>query len=495
LVLPGAPTEVSIKSVPSEGAVTKPAPHGYAAAAAAAPSLLGKGPFAPVPAAPAAPLGGDLDETLGSTPFEVAAFVESGPPSTTLESAPPPPSEMERQQQLAPAPVTADALEDARPSRPPVPRAALVGLLLLAGVVLVLAAGVVVLVVTRMQKEPAVGSSASTQPPAPSAAPRPPGCELKAPAARLSTAVHRAVPPAFAELDASGRVAVGIAATPKSAAGLVVTLDTLDVTKVFDDSGTEALYGVVPFAAGGAPTFSVDRAGGALRGASTVAPDLAIGVAGVDLVRTKGGATTVVFPHAASDKVTDPRIAAGPAGHLVTFRRGGLSGRVLYGWLAPDGSPKGELSTLEVPGVAQSGTPDAALSAKGGLIAFAGRATAAAPWRVQLVAVSQGAAPVPKTFETPPGGAGGGSIAPSVSRLGEDGWILQWTEGTTGQYQVRVQQLNSSLEPVGKPRLVSPKGASAGQGAVLAVGAKVLSVFVQTTAGHDELWGASLRCD
>jgi hypothetical protein len=493
VLLPGAPTDVSIQSVPSEGAPTKPAPFGYAAAAAGAvPPLLGKGPFAPVPPAPAAPLGVDLDETLGSTPFEVAHFVESGPPSTTLESAPPPPSEVE--QRSAPSPVTDDALEDARPSRPPVPRAALVGLALLAGVVLVLAAGVVVLVVTRLQKDPTVATSASGGPSATSVAPRPPGCELASPAARLSTAVHRAVPPAFAELDPSGRVAVGIAETPKNAAGLVVTLDTLDVTKPFEDAGTEALYGVVPFAAAGAPSFSVDRAGGALHGARTVGPDLAIGLAGVDLVRTRGGATTVVFPHAASDKVTDPRIATSAAGHLVTLRRGGLSGRVLYGWLAPDGSPKGELSALEVPGVGMSGTPDAAVNAKGGLIAFAGRAKAEAPWRVQLVAVSQDAAPAPKVFETPPGGAGGGSIAPSVGRLGDDGWILQWTEGTTGQYQVRVQQLSSSLDPVGEPRLVSPKGASAGQGAVLAVGRKVLSVFVQTTAGHDELWGASLRC-
>jgi hypothetical protein len=239
----------------------------------------------------------------------------------------------------------------------------------------------------------------------------------------------------------------------------------------------------------------VDRSGTALHGARTVAPDLAIGIAGTDLVRAKGGQTSVIFPLAAADKLTDPRVATSPAGHLVTFRRGGLSGRVLYGFLAPDGSPQGELSTLEVPGVQMSGTPDAAIGAKGGLIAFAGRASADVPWRVQLAAVSRDAGPVLKTFETPPGGEGGGSIAPSVSRLGADGWILQWTEGTTGQYQVRLQRLSARLEAVGEPRLASPKGANAGQGAVVAVGNRVLSVFVQTTAGHDELWGASLKCD
>jgi hypothetical protein len=492
VLIPGAPTAVSIQSVPSEGALTKPAPIGYAAAAGATVPTLAKGPFAPVPPAPAAPLSTDLEQTLGSTPFEAATFVEAGPPSTTLESAPPPPSDVRLE---APVPITPDALEDERPSRPPVPRVALIGLALLAGVVLVLAAGVAVLVVTRLQKEPAVASPSSVASAAASARPTVPGCELTAPPARLSTAVHRAVPPAFAELDPSGRVAVGIAETPKNAAGLVVTLDTLDVKRVFEDAGTEAIYGVAPFAASNGPSFSVDRAGGALHGARTVAPDLAIGVAGVDLVRSKGGATSVVFPHAAAQKITDPRIATTPSGHLVTLRRGGLSGKVLFGWLLPDGSPKGDLATLEVPGITMAGTPDAAVNAKGGLIAFAGRASADVPWRVQLAAVTAGSPPVPKAFETPPGGAGGGSIAPSVSRLGDDRWILQWTEGATGQYQVRVQSLNSELAPVGEPRLVSPKGANAGQGAVVAVGAKVLSIFVQTTAGHDELWGASLRCE
>lgn len=489
VLLPGAPTEVSIQSVPSEGALTKPAPQGYEAAAGLVPPPLPKAGFAPVPPGPAAPLGVDLDQTLGSTPFEAAALVDAAPPSTTLESAPPPPSEVRRE---APVQVTSDALEDERPSRPPVPRVALVGLALLAGVVLVLAAGVVMLILTRLQREPAptVASAASA---APSAAPKVPGCEVHAPAARLSTTVHRAVPPAFAELD-PGTVAVGIAETPKNAAGLVVTLDSLDVKRQFEDAGTEALYGVVPFAAATGPSFSVDRAGGALRGARTVAPDLALGIAGVDLVRTKGGATTVVFPQAAADKITDPRIATTSTGHLLTLRRGGLSGKVLYGWLAPDGTPKGELTALDAPGVAMAGTPDAAVSDKGGLIAFAGRASADVPWRVQLAAVSPGGAPSFKPFETPPGGAGGGSIAPSVARLESGGWILQWTEGATGQYQVRVQSLSSELVPVGEPRLVSPKGANAGQGSLVAVGAKVLSVFVQTTAGHDELWGASLVC-
>jgi hypothetical protein len=113
---------------------------------------------------------------------------------------------------------------------------------------------------------------------------------------------------------------------------------------------------------------------------------------------------------------------------------------------------------------------------------------------VRLAAAPAAGEPTLVAFETPPGGPGGSSIAPFVGRFGDGEWILQWTEGTSGQYQVRVQRLDQNLAPLGEPHQVSPKGANAGQGALVAVGSKVLSVFIQTTAGHDELWGATLSC-
>jgi hypothetical protein len=290
-------------------------------------------------------------------------------------------------------------------------------------------------------------------------------------------------------------VAVGLAQAPKQALGLLVDLGTLDATRAFEQAGDEALFGVVPLVANGNATFAVDRAGGAIGGARTVAPDVVLGVAGVDLVRVAGGSNAVLWPKAASEKVTDPRVATGAGGHVVTLRRGGLTGRVLYGILGGDSKPGGELVALESKDLGMVGTPDVAANETGGLIAFAGRADADAPWRVHLALVSQSGTPTVVAFPTPPGGAGGGSIAPAVSRFGDSEWLLQWTEGATGQYQVRVQRLGPKLEPIGEPKQVSPKGANAGQGTLLAVGSKVLSVFVQTTAGHDELWGASLSCN
>jgi hypothetical protein len=113
---------------------------------------------------------------------------------------------------------------------------------------------------------------------------------------------------------------------------------------------------------------------------------------------------------------------------------------------------------------------------------------------VKLVRVPFSGQATAQAFVAPAGGSGGGNIAPAVSALGDNGWLLQWTEGAAGAYQVRLQRLNAKLEPVGDARLVSPKGANAGQGAVIATGSHVLSVYIQTTAGHDELWGASFEC-
>jgi hypothetical protein len=374
-----------------------------------------------------------------------------------------------------------------------VPRSLMMGMVLLAGLAALLAAGMVALVLRRSREVPVAATSASA-PASASAAPAPLTCRLLEPAARLTSSVHRGVPPLLAEVVPGDRVALGLAEAPKNATGLLVNLATLDTERPFEQVGEKALFGVVPLVTSGSASFIVDSADGALGSVRTIASGVALGLSGVDLVRASGGTTRVLWAGAASEKITDPRVASGAAGHLVTFRRGGLSGRVLYGWLEPDGTPRGELGVLEAPAITLTGTPDAAVQGPAGVIVFAGRPTPEAEWGIQVASVPKDGKPALRSFETPPGGPGGGSIAPSASALGEKGWLLQWTEGSSGKYQVRQQRLGARLDPVGEPWLVSPKGANAGQGAVIVSGSRVLSVFVQTTAGHDELWGASFEC-
>jgi hypothetical protein len=380
-----------------------------------------------------------------------------------------------------------------RRSSLPVPRSMVLGLVALAGVTALLAGGMVALVLSRTnaEKRP-IPAPASAKPSPP--VPKELGCRALQPAARLASSVHRAVPPLLAAITQAERVAVGFAATPKSAAGLIVNLPTLDAEHAFEQNGDQALFGTVPLTNAGSATFVVDRAGGPIGGARTVTPELVVGTSGGDFVRSTGNATLPLWPGAAGEKTTDPRVASTPSGHLVTFRRGGLGGRILYGWLDPSGKPDADLVSVNAPNVSLAGTPDAAARAEDGLLVFAGRPSADAEWRVQLVTTPRRGTPSVRTFESAATGGSKGSIAPSATPLADGGWVLQWTEGSTGQYQVHLQRLGAKLEPLGEARLVSPKGANSGQGALIATGPRVLSVFVQTTAGHDELWGASFEC-
>ncbi|HEV8548124.1 MAG TPA: GYF domain-containing protein [Polyangiaceae bacterium] len=466
-----APTEIRPGLVTPDTAVMQPAPARHqprAAAPAALPASL------------------DFDVTLGSTPFESAGGPVVPPPSTTLESSQP----------------AAPAIESGKPAslgqwlKLDLPKETQLTFLFF-GAVLVVAVGVLFLFIVTRSKGAAPESASSAAVVSASAAPAAPdsakGCRLLQPAARLATAVERSVQPAFAELARGERVAVGFAPNPKGAAGLLVRLDTLDVERPFEQGNDSLTRSTVPIVSGGKTTFYVDHADSELAGARTLSEGVTLGFAGPDLVRVTRGQKTALWPGAAAEKTTDPHVASAGAGTLVTFRRGGLTGQVLYGWIGKDGGAAG-LVTIEAPGVKLAGTPDAAASNSGGLVAFAGRPNENADWRIQLAKVPAKGKASARTFEPPPGGAGGGNIAPSVTPFGDDGWLLQWTEGASGRYQVRLARLGPDLEVYGDARLVSPKGANAGQGAVFATGTRVLAVFVQTTAGHDELWGASFEC-
>jgi hypothetical protein len=443
----------------------------------------------------------DLDATLGSTPFEQPRPGEIPPPSTTLESAGPPPSSLPEPSTASVAgssssSVTGPPSSNIATTRPsladgfkvPVPKPVAIFFAIFIAGILLLATGAIVFSPSRESTGATDASASPAERPL-----APPGCTLVAPAARLATTVERSVQPALAELAPKERVAVGFASVPKVANGLLVRLDTLDAEKVFEEAGDAAVRSSAPRVTGGKAKFSVDRAGGELSGARTLADGSVLGFAGTDLVRLRGSAKAVLFPGAGAEKLTEPRSAVSAKGTLVTFRRGGLAGQVLYGWLSPDGTPNGKLVAINAPGIKFSGTPDAAANRQAGLVAFAGRPSENADWRVQLAPAGGESVPA-KVFEPPPGGSGGGNIAPTVSALGDAGWLLQWTEGAAGAYQVRLQRLGTKLEPLGEARLVSPKGANAGQGAVFATGSRVLSVFIQTTAGHDELWGATFEC-
>jgi hypothetical protein len=317
---------------------------------------------------------------------------------------------------------------------------------------------------------------------------------LVLPAARIASSIERSVTPYAVKIANEAGVALGIAASKTKGVGLRIDPNTLDVLPAFEEEGKEAVRGVAPLTRSGALTFFVDRDDSALGSAHTVdeIPPFTLGVTDAGFSRVNAGNTSLVWPLARDAKITEPRSApVGDLGYGVTFRRGGQSGAVLLGFVGSDGSKKSELS--EIPGAPKFvGTPVIAGGAAGALVAFAGRDTPDGAWKLFVSRSAPGAAPSPARALVSASGAG--AISPTLAALPEGRWLVQWTEGTSGQYHVHVQSFGSDLNAIGPGVLVSPKGANAGQGSLVTFPGGAAALFILTTAGHDELWGATLGC-
>ncbi|MFZ5891731.1 MAG: hypothetical protein ACOY0T_11810 [Myxococcota bacterium] len=364
----------------------------------------------------------------------------------------------------------------------------------------VLLAIALVFALRALGNEPELAANSKS---APSAAPQvapvavapTPGCTLRAPAAKLAGSVERSIEPRFLDLGAD-RVAIGFAATRSQAAGIVVQLAQLDSNAVFDEARERPVLGVSPVSAEPL-VFNADRDDGTLAMPHSLdtTPRTVLGFTPEGLAKSVDGQAPELIWATPREVSTEPRVArAGSHGYALAFRQGGLSGRILSGWLGADVKPTSELLPVNA-GARWVGSP--AVAARDGalLLAFAARDSESEAWRIRLGKASTNKPVEAVTVHsTPNEGLGNGAIAPTLAALGKDRWVLQWTQGSAGQYRVYVQELGPDLRPLGAAVAASPKGASAGLGAVRVRGNDALSVFVLTVGGRDELWGASVTC-
>lgn len=449
-------------------------------------------PAAPPPAAAAASLAPEASVLIAGLSRGEVEHYPSGPEHAEPEGEAPEPRQPAT---IPPARSTnVDSLTaGTRPKSKDRSRLLALGLGLLS---VLLAITLVVSLLTRPSESPEAAPDASAS--AGAVKPRRTvGCRLAAPAARLAPSVERSVPPRHLALD-DGRIALGFASTATQANGILIDPSTLDVRKFFEQLGALPVRGVAPMT-GATFTFVADRDSDGLTAPSSLemSPRTLIGFTPEGLARGEPGADPQLIwetPGMDGAEVTECRtLKVGDEGHAVVFRRGGLSGSVLVGWLKPDLSGDGDLEAIPS-GVRFVGTPSIAASKDKLLVAFAGRNAENEPWGIRLALADAGEVPDEVLeFPVPEGGLNGGAIAPAVAALG-DRWVLQWTQGGSGKYEVRVQELDAELKPLGEAVPTSPKGANAGQGAVGVSGKKALSVYVLTVAGRDELWGAALEC-
>jgi hypothetical protein len=354
--------------------------------------------------------------------------------------------------------------------------------LVLGGLLLMLA-GVLVLLISRRPE-----SAARAAAPSPSVPPEPLGCRLAQPPSRISPKIERTVP-ISAVPTGDGSIALAIADTKTSAAGWIYDVATGEATRpLLAPVGNDDVSHV-----SAAEPIVVDRASTDFAFARTLAAGLALGVGPAGILRRGAdGASGVVWPIAAGVKVTPPRVAELDDGYFVAFRQGGAEGQLMTGWLKGDGSAQGELTAVS--GAPKSlGTPNVAQVGKSVVTLFAARVDKSAPYQIHAARAVFGQAPSPaRALELP--AEGGGAIAPSLSALADGRLLVQYTDGNVGQYQVHVRLLGPDFQPLGEAVRISAKGANAGQGTIVVARRAAVSFFIQTTAGHDELWGASLSC-
>lgn len=322
-------------------------------------------------------------------------------------------------------------------------------------------------------------------------------CRVARPARRLAAQVTASVPVHANSVERESAIALGFAVEKNTAVGLLVQPSDGRVETRLSRVMNARIRGVVPLSSPSELEFAVDTAEGELSSARTVAAErpFQLGLREQRLMRVFHDGTAEALWPVDADSITEPRVATVLGrGHLVTFRAGDQSGAVLVGWLHLNGARDSALQGVQAE-ARWRGVPVAAASDARNVVAFAAREHERAAWHLRL-----GSAPVPQLpattarFEVPPGGPGGSAIAPSLSPLPDGGFIVQWTEGGTGHYQVRAQVLRSDLTPSGAPLTLSPAGANAGQGTIWVNGKRGVSVFLVSAGAQHELWGVDLEC-
>jgi len=343
---------------------------------------------------------------------------------------------------------------------------------------------------------PAVASSMAS--PAPSQAPPIQPCRQLGNAERLAPSISFNVQPVVATALDGQSLAVGFADSSTSATGILVDPVTHSVKYAFREAGKARVTSVVPRLQGIQWSFAVSRDSDAFKEARVIpgTPDFKFGQTVEGFARQVGNfSPETIWPTDIDAPCTPARVAnlAG-VGTAVAFRQGGQSGSIQVGWLTKDGHSK--FAPKAIKSDAKSvGHPSIATSGSSILVVFAARKSDSDPWAVHTALVPKdGSAARAQRLATIEGGPGGDAIAPVAVGFGDGRFILQWSEGTTGHWQVRVQTLDEHLKLWGPPTNVSPPRVNAGQGTLWVNGTNAVSLFIVSVGKGAELWAASLHC-
>ena len=475
------PPEVSPLSPPSQR-TTGPSPQRlyeptrieglHAPPAPPAPPVAAPAP-ARVPAPPAAPA-----LAAARPPAPIAA------PAAPAEVAVPPP------------PTSSGVGAEARPGR---------GWLLLA-LGSALAGFVAAVLVAGRGSTPAAGSAPRDQPTASAWAAAATGthrdplepCLRQRDAERIASGISATFALEARAIAGGVDVLVGTATSSGAALGLTLNVTTLVASELLRDSGARELLGVVPTPGAEPPGFAVDRSSvGGYREWRTLPerPSWALTRTNraLHLRDHAQNRATELWPLAAGEELSRPKVEWQAERLLVLLRRGGRQGKLALGWLNSQTLERSPLRELPFAGN-EVGLPSLASEPRGAAVAAAVRAASTEPWHVELASMDwSGQAKRIRVPALAPQ-ADRESFAPSLASTGDARWFLQWTEGQAGLRRVRGVTLDSEFRALGEVITLSPAGANAGGGSVLYVDEGLLSLFLVQRDGNYELWATTLSC-
>lgn len=316
----------------------------------------------------------------------------------------------------------------------------------------------------------------------------------------------KALVPVGVELGMSGDDAlVGFAAAPKEAVTMTLNKVSLWATATERLAVWEPITRVSPLVQGGKllPVVDLDRGTDTIQGRHA-SGNLAIDVGAAEghLVWAPRGSSS----HARLWPLPDDRAkiealraipfhSAGAKGYVVVFRAGA---RIAYGVVVGEGQlvPQGELTYIAGLGPAV-GSPAVATSGERVAVAFADRASKDDAWLIRGFAVKIGdAAPAPKVFPVPPGGPGVKVMSPALLGLGEERFLLSWTEGPPKKNEIRLAEIDAGFAVVGDPQRVSPADVNAGQSQLgVDDGGQGLAAYLAERGGRFEVTAMPLVCE
>lgn len=199
------------------------------------------------------------------------------------------------------------------------------------------------------------------------------------------------------------------------------------------------------------------------------------------------------------DPVVAEQVLSVGDSYLLTFRRGN---DVYAGYFGADRKQKTPLSMVTDPtSKNENGKPRSATNGREIAIVLATKVPIKVGekeevlGRIHLAKGAPMATPsTPVMIDLPPNGPGGDAIAPDIVGLPDGRWLLMWTEGPSGEREIRAQTYDADFKPLGDPIALSRPGSSFGQAVLSVLGSYTTVTFLEAAESGYDMWGAVLQC-